>query len=254
MCFSMILSLHFSIFWFIFLTLLILHLTLFYSPCQSFVNTSLWHLFHLSFLPELSRFKYPAVLPHLQFLFQFIIKYVWIPTFLYTQKKKSERSWTTLRRANLFIKDSLYNNTDAISNAIHYITHNNTCSLFCYGIWPPTAEGAVKKFTKLRNIIPKEPCSQQLQHFWITFEDKKCSESVSEFLDHLATSIGFYYPVCYAIHEDQSYLHAHFIVSTISYFSTIPFLINSQWRTCIDNIIQFAWGNNIDLKEIHKNA
>lgn len=156
--------------------------------------------------------------------------------------------------ANLIIKNSSYDNDDAISNAIHYITHNSTCFLFCYGIWPPTEEAAIQQFETLRNTFPGTPCPQQLQHFWITFEAKRLSEDIAVFLDHLATSIGFYYPICYAIHEDQSHLHAHFVVSTISYFSTIPFLINSQWRICIDNIIQFAWGNNIDLKEIHKNA
>ena len=49
MCFFIVLSLHSSVFCFIFLTLLILHLTLSGTPGQSFVNTSLRHLLHLSF-------------------------------------------------------------------------------------------------------------------------------------------------------------------------------------------------------------
>ena len=47
-CFFIILSLHSSVFCFIFLTLLILHLALSGSPGKSFVNTSCWHLLHLS--------------------------------------------------------------------------------------------------------------------------------------------------------------------------------------------------------------
>ena len=126
--------------------------------------------------------------------------------------------------ANLIIKNGSYDNDDAICNAIHYITHNNNCFLYCYGIWPPTEESAVEQFRKIRNSFPGIPCPQQLQHFWITFETKLLSEDVAMFLDHLATSIGFYYPICYAIHEDQSHLHAHFVVSTVSYFPPFLFL------------------------------
>ena len=90
--------------------------------------------------------------------------------------------------------------------------------------YPPTEESAVEQFGKIRNSFPGIPCPQQLQHFWITFETKLLSEDVAMFLDHLATSIGFYYPICYAIHEDQSHLHAHFVVSTVSYFPPFLFL------------------------------
>ena len=44
----LVLKFHSSVFCFIFLTLLILHLALSGSPGKSFVNTSCWHLLHLS--------------------------------------------------------------------------------------------------------------------------------------------------------------------------------------------------------------
>lgn len=69
--------------------------------------------------------------------------------------------------ANFIIKDAAYNNDDAIYNAIHYITHNHTCPLFCYGIWPPTEENIIHKFETLRadlsTFYSKTPCQQKLQ-------------------------------------------------------------------------------------------
>ncbi|RGX98902.1 hypothetical protein DXA57_13995 [Blautia sp. OF03-15BH] len=160
--------------------------------------------------------------------------------------------------ANFIIKDAAYNNDDAIYNAIHYITHNHTCPLFCYGIWPPTEENIIHKFETLRanlsTFYSKTPCQQKLQHFWITFDTTYRLDFIISFIDNLALMIGKYYPTCYAIHEDQSSFHAHFVVSTTGHIPSQPFLIDSNWASHIKKIIRFAKKCSIILKEIHKNA
>ena len=106
----------------------------------------------------------------------------------------------------------------------------------------------------LSTFHSKTPCQQKLQHFWITFDTIYRLDFIISFIDNLALMIGKYYPTCYAIHEDQSFFHAHFVISTTGYSPSQPFLINTNWSSYIKKIIRFAKKYSIILKEMHKNA
>lgn len=156
--------------------------------------------------------------------------------------------------ANLFLHPGAYTNEDAIPNAINYITRFDDQNIFYYGNWPPNKDSAIALFEDLRLRYPDQSSSQQLQHFWISFKNMSDIHLVNAFAESLAFLFAPVYPICFATHNEASkHLHTHFVVSTTSYISHQPPLIQNIWRTYINTMKQYSQTHyGIYLQEIKK--
>lgn len=156
--------------------------------------------------------------------------------------------------ANFIISPGSYTNPEAIENAIHYIFRIPNGYHFIYGVYPPEEENIISLFETLRIHVSGNTCEQQLQHFCITFKDCRDKEFINTFSNQVAALFIHNYPVCFALHDDKTTLHTHFIVSTTSYHPNVPPLIASVWKDFEGKIFELALQNEISLQRMTKHV
>ncbi len=156
--------------------------------------------------------------------------------------------------ANFIEKPDAYTNPDAITRGINYIFRLDPKYHFIYGAYPPTTEGIVNTFETLRIRFAEQTSPHKIKHFYITFKDCKDIAFINYFSSQVAALFTLYYPVCFALHDDETHLHTHFIVSTTSYLPNTPPLIDEQWKSFKKKVFQLAFQNHVNLQGIFKNV
>jgi hypothetical protein len=159
-----------------------------------------------------------------------------------------------LTEANLIILRGSYSNPDVIEKTINYIYRLDNSYKFCYGAWPPSIENAVSLFHQTREIFSHNTCDQQIQHLIISFDDFKDIGQINQFTNQVALQFSEWYPVCFALHDNEKHLHTHFIISTTSYILNIPPLTQNILSSMIHKLEQIALSHNIFLKKVTKNV
>lgn len=157
--------------------------------------------------------------------------------------------------ANLIMINNSYTNDKAIENTISYIYRLDNPYKFYYGIYPPSTEHAITLFHQVRERFPQNICDQQVQHFIISFGEVKDIRLINEFTNQIASLFSQFYPVCFALHDDEKHLHTHFIVSTASYIpDTAPLTKKVLNGIFLPLIEQTAVIYHISLKKVTKNV
>ena len=160
-----------------------------------------------------------------------------------------------MRNANLIIFNKPYINDEAIENAIRYIYRLDSPHKFYYGTYPPSPENAIALFHQVREAFPQNTYDQQVQHFVISFGGIKDGRLINEFSNQIASLFSQFYPVCFALHDDEKHLHTHFIVSTTSYIpNTMPLTNKVLNHTFLPLMEQAAAVYQISLRKVTKNV
>ena len=160
-----------------------------------------------------------------------------------------------MRNANLIILNKSYINDEAIENTIRYIFRLDNPHKFYYGTYPPSLENAIALFHQVREVFPQYTCDQQIQHLVISFGGVKDVRLINEFSNQIASLFSQFYPVCFALHDDEKHLHTHFIISTTSYIrNTIPLTSKVLNHTFLPLMEQAAAVYQISLRKVTKNV
>lgn len=160
-----------------------------------------------------------------------------------------------MRNANLIILNKSYINDEAIENTIRYIFRLDNPHKFYYGTYPPSLENAIALFHQVREVFPQYTCDQQIQHLVISFGGVKDVRLINEFSNQIASLFSQFYPVCFALHDDEKHLHTHFIVSTTSYIpNTMPLTNKVLNHTFLPLMEQAAAVYQISLRKVTKNV
>lgn len=159
-----------------------------------------------------------------------------------------------MTEANLILLTGSYANPDVIEKTINYIYRLENPYKYCYGVWPPSTENAVNLFHQTREIFPQNTCDQQIQHLVITFDKLKDIGLINQFTNEIALLFAEYYPVCFALHDNEKYLHTHFIISTASYLPGVPPLKSDILNAMLPTIEHIAVSHNIRLRKVTKTS
>lgn len=154
----------------------------------------------------------------------------------------------------LIINYEPYANDNAIENTIRYIYRLDNPYKFYYGIYPPSPENAITLFYQIKKMLPQNTCDQQVQHVIISFGDFQDIKTINNFTNQIACLFSNYYPVCLALHDDEKYLHTHFIISTASYIPGVTPLTRAVLNTIIPMIEQIAASYDFSLRKVTKNV
>jgi hypothetical protein len=115
----------------------------------------------------------------------------------------------------------LYRNDDCVDNVINYVCDPlKTPSGFIGGLSVLTTntEDIIMQFNMIKEIYHKED-GKQVRHFVLSFSPYYRIEDNNLF--NMARLIAAYYAdnyqIIYAIHEDKSHQHIHFVMNTVSF-------------------------------------
>lgn len=121
--------------------------------------------------------------------------------------------------AMLLIKNSSYENADAISNVINYIK-NTAVRIGGYGFYPVNTTEAIKVFTDIKNKSDFSP-DRNLWHLMVCFTSQVKFGDISTIAYKIAELFCWKYAVFYGIHLKNIHNnrggHIHFAIQAIDY-------------------------------------
>lgn len=111
-----------------------------------------------------------------------------------------------------------YKDQNSTKDVLDYILDPRKSKLGLYGYFQVDPQDPAKSMRDVATFFGKEK-GVQIRHYVITFPHYEATEPilVAQFADYVAEYLSADYQTVYAVHEDSTYVHIHFVCNAINY-------------------------------------